>query len=102
MKLNGKKWERMCYEEMKRSLLFSKGRIRGLATKIAAGALAAMLGISAGAVSCPQLKEVHAAISYANLALNDTFIAGYVAEDTPNFYSLSMPKDGWLTITFQG
>ncbi len=92
----------MCYEEMKRSLLLSKEKIKGVATKIAAGVMAVVLGLSAGAVSCPELKEVQAAISYENLALNNTFVAGYVAENTPNFYSLSMPKDGWLTITFQG
>ncbi len=40
---------------------------------------------------------------YTTLTLNDTFVQGNIPESgTVNFYTVTVPSAGWLTITYQG
>jgi uncharacterized protein YjdB len=79
---------------------FSLGRkLKGLSKRIAAGVLAAMLGLSAGTY-CNYDASVVKANTNATLALNDTYVQGEILKGgDSDFYQITLPSAGWLTIT---
>ena len=87
---------------MKKGLLVSKIKRRAIGKRIAAGAIAAILGISAGTYTGPDVGVVQASTN-ATLPLNDTYVQGAIlTRNEPDFYQITLPSAGWLTMTLWG
>ncbi len=73
--------------------------MKGLGRRIAAGVLAAMLGLSAGTYVNSNGSVVEANTN-TTLALNDVYVQGEILNGgDSDFYQITLPYAGWLTIT---
>ena len=72
-------------------------------TKVVSMVVVALLTLCCSFFFSGKLSVVNAASDYIALSLNDKFVDGNIGEKgEADFYNLTIPTAGWLTITYQG
>lgn len=98
-----KKSEKDVVAKMKFELMYSKVKTRGLGKRIAAGALAALVGLTAGKYASAPIGQVYAADQTYDLELGKDYVERAIeGESDKHDHKIVLTEPGWLTVDYQG